>query len=75
MLLGILFYFFPNDAMKAILGIVGLIGTFYAAVIWGNIIQGILSNVMVVYSLVLLALCFGAVCHVTCTYPPDPGFD
>ena len=67
--LGVSFFISPTDIAKTILGIIGLIGSFYAAILWADYIHSLLSNVMVLYSLVLLALCFGAVCHVTCTWP------
>jgi len=67
--LGLAFFFFPTDTAKTILGITGMIGSFYAAISWSNFEQHSLWSIMTLLSLTLLALCFGAVCHMTCTWP------
>ena len=67
--LGLAFFFFTTDTAKTILGIIGMIGSFYAAISGSNFIQHVLWTQMTLFSLILLALCFGAVCHVTCTWP------
>ncbi|MGY5880439.1 MAG: hypothetical protein RTV31_09310 [Candidatus Thorarchaeota archaeon] len=67
--LGLAFFFFTTDTTKTILGIIGMIGSFYAAISWSNFIQHVLWTQMTLFSLILLALSFGAVCRVTCTWP------
>jgi hypothetical protein len=67
--LGLLFQNFNGDMQKAILGIIGIFGSFYSAALWSQSMVSILTNIMIVYSVGLLAVSFAIVCHVTCTWP------
>jgi hypothetical protein len=66
---GLAFYNFTTDLQKTILGIIGMFTTFYTATIWSQYIVSIFTNIMIVYSVGLLALSFAIVCQVTCTWP------
>ena len=66
---GLAFYYFTTDIQKAILGIIAMFTTFYTAVMWSQSVVSIFTNIMIVYSVGLLAISFAIVCHVTCTWP------
>ena len=67
--LGLTFYHFNSDVQKAVLGIIGIFGSFYSAILWSQSTSSIFTNIMIVYSVSLLAVSFAIVCHVTCTWP------
>jgi hypothetical protein len=70
-LLGLLLYSYHSDSQKAILGLIGMISSFYAGIFWsqsGYIIFPY-STIMTVISMAVLILSFATVCYVACTWP------
>ncbi|MFW9844095.1 MAG: hypothetical protein ACFFEV_05945 [Candidatus Thorarchaeota archaeon] len=68
-ILGLAFFLFPTDNSKTILGIIGMISSFYASVLWAGFTDNLLWTWMTLFSVVMLGISFAAVCHVTCTWP------
>lgn len=70
-LLGVLLYSYHSDSQKAILGLIGMVSSFYAGIFWsqsGYVIHPY-STLMTVICMAVLVLSFATVCHVTCTWP------
>ena len=70
-ILGILLYYNHSDAQKTILGLVGMVSSFYAGVFWAEsgYISYPFSTIMTVINMAILILSFATVCQVICTWP------
>ncbi len=70
-ILGILLYFYHSDAQKAVLGLIGMVSSFYAGVFWSDLasIAYPFSTIMTVICMGVLILSFATVCYSTCTWP------
>jgi len=70
-ILGVLMHSYHSDAQKGIIGLVGMVASFYAGIFWSQsgYIPYPFSTIMTAISMLVLILSFATVCFATCTWP------